>query len=191
MTAPHSNAHQTQPHGRWVTDPGTFPPAPPAPPQPDRNRTLLILLAAALAGAMLVGIAVLAALLTRDEPAATPAASTVTVSGEVVLQIGQFVFRGAENPPCQGLDAYADISQGAQVTITDAAGKVLAVAALDQGVTGDLTTMSDGTRRATSCSLRFAAPGVPAGAGPYGVEVGRRGVVHFNEDQLGNVWIGF
>lgn len=182
MTAPHPSTHPT-----------TWPAGYPATPPPARGRRALIVLVAVLAVATVAGItAVAVLLLTRDDRAAPGGTAggkgTTTVAGELVLRTGQFSFQGATKPPCKGWDKFADVDRGTQVTVTDAAGKVLATGALEQGVTGGLVTLSDSkTRKADTCTFKFQVPGVQRGAGPYGVEVAKRGVTHVDEGQLGAV----
>jgi hypothetical protein len=117
---------------------------------------------------------------TASSSAAAPAA--ITVIGAVTLQRGQFVWN-SQAAGCQGLSGFADIRPGTQVTVTDASGKVVAVGSLDQG-TAEGITEEGGLSRATSCSLPFKVSGVPRGAGPYGVEVSHRGVLHYPERDL-------
>ncbi len=186
-----STAMTTPPDAPEFGHPSTWP-APAAEQPPLAARPRRVGLIAALAGGALLlmaatGISVW--LLTRPDSkpptargsaSSAPALNPVTVSGELVLQRGQFSWQSAADPTCSGLNGFSDLAAGAQITVTDAAGKVLAVGSLQRGVAEGITT--DG--RATTCSLRFTVSGVPGGVGPYGVEVSHRGVVRFNEGEL-------
>jgi len=79
------------------------------------------------------------------------------------------------SPGCgyAGDGGYSDIRQGAAVTVKDAAGKTLALSQLGAGV-------PDGS----ACRFDFTVSDVPAGEKFYGVEVSRRGVVQYTEDQM-------
>lgn len=72
-----------------------------------------------------------------------------------------------------GTGGYDDIHEGASVVIYDASGKKLAVGALEAGK----------KRESGLCVFDFEVPDIPAGAGPYGVEVASRGQVSFTEDR--------
>lgn len=71
---------------------------------------------------------------------------------------------------------YDDISSGAQVTVTDPAGTVLAVTQLGTGAVGD-----EG-----NCSWPFTISAVPEGSKFYQIHIGNqaRGEVSFTRDQL-------
>lgn len=132
---------------------------------------------------------------TKPAPAAPPAAApaaTLTAAGSVVLNHSQFSWNGLADPTCQGWQGFSDVAGGAQVTVTDAAGKVLAIGTLDHGVATGITTADvNGLPRAELCTLLFTVTGLPQGVGPYGVEVAHRGVVRYDEGHLGIIRIGF
>jgi hypothetical protein len=101
-------------------------------------------------------------------PAITPAKpTTFTASGH--LQFGG----GDYNDPCTGTAGYDDITQGAQVVISDAAGKTLGIGALGVGVA------EGGT-----CLFPFTVKGVKLGSKFYGVSITHRGVVQYTYSQL-------
>jgi hypothetical protein len=191
MTAPHDAPEFGHP-STW--------PAPTEPlataSRPGRGR----LVAVAVAGA--VAVALLAAggtwLATRSDPepaaatsSAAPAQVLLAVAGVVILGRGQFVWARSTNA-CQGQGAFGDIRDGTQVTVTDAAGKVLAVGALGPGVgQGSSTLGATAGAVAAACELRFAVPAVPAGVGPYGVQFAGGAVLRFNEQQMTSLRIGF
>ncbi len=193
MTTPHDAPQQFGHPSTWPT-----PAESPAPPAPRPRRTGLI--AAAVAGvlALMAGTGVSVWLLTRPDAAAPAAASSaaasateVTVRGVVTLQQGQFSWNSEQDPTCQGWKGFSDIRVGAQVTVTDAAGKVLAVSSLDVGQAKGIAAGADGMKRATTCELAFRVAGVASGQGPYGVEVSHRGVLRYDEGRLSAVTLGF
>jgi hypothetical protein len=73
---------------------------------------------------------------------------------------------------CRGFGGYSDITEGAQVLVTDASGKVIALGALGAG------NGSGGSE----CDFTFTVNNVPTGDGTYGVEVTHRGVIYYSED---------
>lgn len=151
---------------------------------------VVVVLVLAFAGA-------LAWIVTRPGPTPAGTASTavpapvVAVAGTVVLQQGQFVWSRSTNA-CQGQRGFADVAEGAQVVVTDAGGKVVGVGSLGPGVGQGGSTLgtSGGAVVAAVCELRFTAA-VPGGVGPYGVEVGKRGVLRYTEDEIRAVRVGF
>lgn len=80
---------------------------------------------------------------------------------------------GGNYQPCITSGGYSDIRAGAQVVVTSAEGKVLAVSKLDKGALSVPSGASWGER---SCVFSFRAQ-VPAGQDFYGVEVAHRGAV--------------
>jgi hypothetical protein len=120
----------------------------------------------------------------NDKPApATTTSSTptaFTVNG--VINIQQWPTGWQIGADCQGAAlssrGYPDLVTGAQVVVTDASGKTIAVGQLEGG--------SVKTDPATGepfkvCAMRFNVTGVPRGQGFYGVEVAHRGRVQFDE----------
>lgn len=174
-------ARDAAPFGR----PSTRPESQPATP---RRRTGLIIGAVAGVLVLVVGTGVTIHLLTRPDattPAAAPAsAAAFTANGSLLLKRGEFSWNSAADPTCQGLNTFSDLRGGTQVVVTDAGGKKLAVGVLAKGTAGGFVTDSDGTQRAMSCSLPFSVPGIPRGVGPYGVQVGQRGVQTYDETRL-------
>lgn len=114
-------------------------------------------------------------------PAATPtpppSPSVFSVSGVMVLQ--EFSLRSKPGEKCQGYDGYADMREGAQVKVKDAAGKVVALGALRAGVGLESAATDRGIR---ACSFAFVVQGVPdSGDAIYGVEVADRGTIQFKK----------
>lgn len=128
---------------------------------------VLVMLAA---GAAVAGIA-MARRDARASATATPSSTlgqTMNVRGAVKLRVGQYFAAGNS---CAGDGGYRDLAPGAQVTVTDETGKILAV--------GRITT---GAGSATSgCTLLFEVDNVPRGAAFYGVEVSHRGRIQKTE----------
>ena len=111
--------------------------------------------------------------------AATPTApATFDVAG--TMTITRVMLDGAEGDVCTGGDGYDDMKPGAQVKISDGAGKVIGLGALGPGAARDTQEWA-GTDQ---CVFDFTVTGIPEDSGPiYGVEVSRRGVVQFTRDQ--------
>lgn len=106
-------------------------------------------------------------------PVAAPTPSPLTINGEVVLDVPFGSMTAGDWPNCKGADSYADLVSGAQIVVTDAAGKTIGLGRLDAGV-----------RRERGCVFFFKVSGVPAGGEFYGVEVARRGRVQYTAAQL-------
>jgi hypothetical protein len=180
-----------------TTPPEEHAPAWPTRPAQPPRRGRASLVAAAAAGVVLLMAATGAGVWyfarpTEASPATSPSTSSTALTaaiGSVILQRGQFVWQSSDMS-CGGLGGFTDIHEGTQVTVTDAAGKVLAVGALEHGSPGGLTT-EGGMDRASTCTLPFTVAGLPAGVGPYGVEVAHRGVMRYDENRLSAVLLGF
>lgn len=83
------------------------------------------------------------------------------------------VNRMSDGDPCDMGERFRDeLRAGAQVVVTDPAGKTIGVGQLKSGKI-----------EAGSCVLPFEAA-VPAGAGIYGITVANRGPVQFPEARL-------
>ena len=128
----------------------------------------------------------------EPDPKAGPniAPATTDATGTVVLEYLQFTF-DPNDMKCWGTRKFTDIRGGVTVTVTDAAGKVLGFATLDQGTASGRHDLPNGTQTAEQCTLPFKVSGVPRGVGPYGVEVAKRDVVHVNEGELGVIKLGW
>lgn len=167
--------------------PPAYPLGPPhgsPPPRPSRPGWLIPVLAAAVVLVLAAGGTAVWAL-TRDSapvkaPAAAPtSASVVTLAGELRISIYAHTTTGGPCVPNE--TGYADIRQGAQVTVTDSAGKVLALGQLDAGTVKEDPTLAE----LSDCVFSFRVSGVPLGAGIYGVEVSHRGKIQVPEADLG------
>mgnify|MGYP001562051118 CR=1 FL=1 len=97
------------------------------------------------------------------------APTSIFVSGTLSLHQGL----GGRGVECTGHGGYDDISAGAQVIVTDAASKTVAVGELDPGA-------RDGEG---VCVFPFSLM-VPTGETIYGIEVSHRGRVQYQAGQL-------
>ena len=132
-----------------------------------RRRRLLLLL---VIGGVLTASAVIAAVLVMPSGSTTKqiaVAGSVTVTNRSGIGVVR-TFGGG----CQGGVATADITEGAQVVLTDDTGKMLTTTALGPGRTEQ-----------ASCVFTFTAQ-VPAGRASYGVSVGQRPAVMFSESDV-------
>lgn len=85
---------------------------------------------------------------------------------------------------CQGAGPFSDMSNGAVVTVTDAAGKNLSIGSIDTGVISG-TDFNKGSKQVTmDCALTFKVPDVPVIDGPYLVTVGSRGSRTYTLEEL-------
>jgi len=149
--------------------------------------------AVAAAAAVTLAAALIVPRLTDNadaEPAAAATSAparpkTFTAQGSITLGLGDFAWDeigsiGQPGPICFGEGGFDDIATGASVTITDAAGEVVAVGELNSSYPGDFSE----AQTPTSCKLRFSITGVPTGKGFYGVEVTHRGAVKYAEADM-------
>lgn len=166
-------------------------------PAPHRQRGRAPLVAGIVAGAVVLMLATGAGVWwvmrpDRNAAAGVDVASSgnMLVAGVIRLRIGQFAWNSKADPTCYGWKGFDDIRGGAQVTVTDDAGKVLAVGKVDTGTAEGITDEPDGTHRADSCALPFRVS-VSRGHGPYGVEISHRGVLHYEEGNTATIALGF
>lgn len=123
--------------------------------------------------------------LTRPAASSAPPTAVASPTGPSPLpifgrlELDDVTLLAEPGDECWGHRGYDDIRGGAQVTITDSAGKVIGVGALDPGY-----VTYDSTGAAYTCKFEFVVTGVKAGGGFYGVEVAHRGRVQFSEAAL-------
>jgi hypothetical protein len=121
---------------------------------------------ATVPAALLIGLALTAcqgaegptplpASLSPTEGAATEAPEMVEAYGAVGLGSKWFIPNLPAEGQCKAHSAYVDIDEGVQVSISDAAGKVVGVGSLEAG-----------TMMTSDCAWRFSVD-VPAGGGFY------------------------
>lgn len=153
-------------------------PDPPTP-APWFRRGRVLAIAAGAVVLVLGAVAAVVLLAGSDDPAAGQ--KTITITGTMTLDRGDFEWgvNSTTDLRCYGRRGYDDIRGGAQVTVTDPNGKVIALGKLDEG---KATVGSD--QRATECVFPFKVDGVPASHGFYGVEVSHRGVLRYSEADI-------
>lgn len=162
------------------------------PPRPRRPlaRRLLPLVAAAVAGAA-VAVAVILSIGGRHgtaepkpvTPATTPAApATVTMSGHIALRRYDKDMDPSFRVPnwsvtssggCEGRHGFDDMTEGTDVTVYDAAGKVIGSSSLEAGL-----------RSGSSCRWAFSVSDLPPNPF-YQVEVSHRGKVTIQRSDVG------
>ena len=102
-----------------------------------------------------------------------------TVTGSIVLNVGFGPGRD-DGEPCAGEGGYDDIRPGAEVTVRDRTGAIIATSRLDWGV---VERIIEGDPDRFYCRLPFSVPDVPE-ADFYSIEVSRRGELTFSRDEL-------
>ena len=107
-------------------------------------------------------------------PTPTPTPTTFAASG--TLDLAAPLIYATPGAACSGTGGYADIKSGAQVSITDAGGKVVALGILTPGLAVDKYPSVTGCEL---CRFAFAVADIPGGDSIYGVQVSHRGVVQF------------
>ena len=117
-------------------------------------------------------------------PGSTPSPTAFDVKGTLTLRhVEAFA---AEGDACSGDGGYSDISAGAQVKVSDNAGKVVGLGNLGAGTAHKSASWGNGGT--DQCVFEFTVLGVPIGGEAiYGVEVTHRGVIQFTRDQADQV----
>lgn len=100
----------------------------------------------------------------------TPAVAAHDISGSLDLSGSDSFSTSGAN--CSGDGGYSDIDEGAQVTVKDQAGALIATGALKAGV-------ADGS----TCTFPFTVKAVPD-ATFYSVEVSHRGALNYSSAQM-------
>lgn len=96
-----------------------------------------------------------------------------TIKGTLLLnQIEEPLDRGEE---CTGEGGFDDIAEGAQVTVTDETGTIIASGRLGPGAENDIV-VEDGL----GCFFEFEVDGVPTDRAFYSIEVAHRGALTFS-----------
>lgn len=127
--------------------------------------TVSAVLLVALAG---LTTAVVALLPRLSQPPALTVAGSMTVTGDRPQVVTE------DELTCTTGGGYDDIRQGAQVVVTDAAAKTIALGQLGPG----------SWKRGVGCIFLFSVADVPADGEFYGVEVSHRGRVQYTAGQL-------
>lgn len=136
--------------------------------------TVKVLTASAVVLVALAGLAVVATVWLRPESVTAVPTAALKVDGSVTVvgQSPQVVTQ--DELTCQGGGGYDDIRQGAQVVVSDSAGKTVALGQLGAG----------SWKRGVGCIFLFTVADVPAGEKFYGLEVSHRGRVQYTAAQL-------
>lgn len=105
--------------------------------------------------------------------------SKMTVAGGLLLTDFDGSGISSSDGECSGAGGYSDISEGTDVVVKDATGRLLAAGELAAGVPEE--------ESGRICSFKFEVPDVPRGEGPYTVEVSHRGDVAFKESRASSI----
>lgn len=138
-------------------------------PPTSRPRKRAVWIAAAGTAVVLAAAAVSTFLLTRPP-------GTFGVYGSIALSK-----QGSSTNECTGSGGYSDIQQGAPVVIYDAAGKIVATGALNQG---HVVSQIGYSGNVNSCVFDFTVSNVPANSAFYQVEVSHRGKLTYPANVL-------
>jgi hypothetical protein len=106
---------------------------------------------------------------------------TATVAGDMTLPWTGSQGRDGfgDGNYCAGKDGYDDIAEGAQVVVTDRSGEVVAIGALESG-----RMRVAYVPEIYDCVFHFVVTDVPTGRNFYGVEVGHRGSLKYEEAKI-------
>jgi len=151
--------------GMALTSPEPTEPQPAAPPR----RRGLSSVAVAVIGIMVLGA--VGVIYYRHAHATFKVTGTMTIGG---IQ-GTDILTGLAGS-CEGTGGYDDLAPGAQVVLTDASNRTLAIGSVGYGtgsVLGDKT-----------CTLPFEVDKVPAGKKFYGLQIGHRSAVQYTEAEI-------
>jgi hypothetical protein len=126
----------------------------------------------------------------QPKPAETPTEFKIT--GTVTVDAGD-ASDGTMGGDCLTEGGYSDIATGAQVTVKDETGKVIALGSLEAGRTSDVQTLPkfnpetaiiEDVPQATKCVFGFTVPSVPEGESFYSIEVAHRGELRYDRSNL-------
>lgn len=112
-------------------------------------------------------------------PKVSAVAPTGIVKGTVTVTDPDNIRASSQGAlPCSVLSTsgFSDFHEGAEVDAVNASGKVLAFASLQTGSTPGEDALFK------SCEFPFAIEDVPRGQKLYGIQFGRRGIIHFKEE---------
>jgi len=146
---------------------------------PGRSRSIIAV--TLLLVALVAGLSYAAVLLVRGASGGAQAAAPAPVfaptsfefTGSLTLATTGLGVPFVGTGDCSGSGGYADITAGASVTVTDAAGTIVETSSLGPG------TVISGT-----CEFSLDVPKVPEGSAFYSVEVSHRGKVTYSSEQL-------
>ncbi|MEW1602127.1 hypothetical protein [Streptomyces sp. NPDC093808] len=161
----HGTAEETAP-----VSAGPFPVPPGHPPTASGSRWARLSRGAVLAVGVGLGAAVVGACWAGVSLADRSGETFSTDGTLTVIGIGTGLASGA---PCTGTDGYSDIDFGTQVSVTDAAGTLVAKGSLGLGEKTEL-----------GCEFPFTVDDITPGSKFYTVEVSHRGGLTQTEDEL-------
>lgn len=147
-------------------------------------RLLDIGIGVVVAAAVVVGVVFFVRSSSKPEVKTPPPPATFTLNGAITVNADAVSSDQVVGGSCASATGYDDVQSGAQVTVTDAAGKVVAVGALQAGLVSELFDKEPLRGFASRCSFGFKVLGVAGGQDIYSVEVSHRGEVRFSRAQL-------
>jgi hypothetical protein len=183
-----SQQYPSQPQYQPQQSPPPIPYEAAKPKQRGRNVALIAGVLAVIGSLVLIG------LWSRGDFAANSArtATKFVVTGTITVEAGDRS-EATDGGSCVTDGGYADVRVGAQVTIKDAGGVVIAVGALDVGHTSDVqslpkfnsdTATIENVPQATQCVFGFSVADVPEDMSFYAIEVSHRGELRYQRDTL-------
>ncbi|MEV0616179.1 hypothetical protein AB0I81_22890 [Nonomuraea sp. NPDC050404] len=133
-----------------------------------------VLMASVVLLVALAGLAVVATVWLRPESVAGVPSGSLSVDGQVTVRGEPPAVLTDNELTCRGGGGFDDLREGAQVVVSDAAGKTIALGQLGAG----------SWKRGVGCIFLFTVADVPGGLDFYGVEVSHRGRVQYTAAQL-------
>lgn len=149
-------------------------PTPAQQPAPRRPRTGLWLLLGGAAAVIAAAITLTLVLLPGTFTATGSLVLVGSTSEYSSIYDSEEISYGA-NGSCHGVGGYSDLAVGTGVTIHGASGQLLSIGSI---------VSSAGDSGTDICAFQFEVREIPAGEGPYTVEVSHRGEVAVTEDDL-------
>lgn len=112
-----------------------------------------------------------------SDPSTTTGVPTETIEGRILLRQGS-EGRGGQPGSCEGRDGYDDIRAGAQVTVKDENGTVIATGRLEGGQQVEVPSAT-----LYICEFGFQVD-VPADKSFYAIEVSHRGEITYSRAEM-------
>lgn len=151
----------------------SFPTPQPLPPQPYDEPTQVQPAPRRSRRGVIIGLAAAIVLVAAGTATYFVAFSAVTIKGTVIVGSTGAGY-GPGPSECHGAGAYADVTAGATVEITDGAGKTIALGKLGPGKTVNVS----------QCQFAFAVDAPRSDI--YGIQVSRRGVLKYTRAEVQN-----
>jgi hypothetical protein len=111
----------------------------------------------------------------------SPSADSFRLSGTITVKADELASERTDGGDCYTSDGYDDIREGAQLTVKDETGTVIAIGLLDPGHVGEMNVAHT---TALKCIFGFSADNVPEGKAFYIVEISHRGEMKYSRAQL-------